>query len=182
MFCVYYVSLFDVNLPQVNYKVNKKFTNCYFCFVNFWFIIICMTIGDKIRALRQEKNLKQKELAEKINVSATALVFVEKNIRQPSKEMVLRLSKFFNKPTDYFLFEEATDADKPVINISPETMVEILYTIQEFLAENHLSMSKEQESQLLKSFYEKDCQDREVIRQTLSALQAVGSDMFIKGK
>ena len=142
-----------------------------------------MTIGEKIRALRQDQNLKQKELAEKINVSATALVFVEKNIRQPSKEMVLRLAKFFNKPTDYFLFEESENVDRPPLTtISPETMVDILYTIHEFLAENHLTMSSDQEKQLLKSFYEKDCRDPEVIKQTLSALQAVGSDMFIKGK
>lgn len=142
-----------------------------------------MTIGDKIRALRQEQNLKQKDLAEKINVSATALMFVERDIRKPSKELVVRLARFFNKPTDYFLFEESTgEQGVPMTNISPETMVDILYTIHEFLAENHLTMSSEQEKQLLKSFYEKDCRDPEIIKQTLSALQAVNSDMFTKGK
>lgn len=142
-----------------------------------------MTIGEKIRALRQEQNLKQKDLAEKINVSATALVFVEKGIRQPSKELVLRLARFFNKPTDYFLFEESEDVNKvPLTTISPETMVDILYAIHEFLLENHLTMSQDQEKQLLKSFYEKGCRDPEVIKQTLSALQAVGSDIFTKGK
>lgn len=142
-----------------------------------------MTIGEKIRALRQEHNLKQKDLAEKINVSATALMFAEKDIRKPSKELVVRLATFFNKPTDYFLFDESENVDRPPLTtISPETMVDILYTIHEFLAENHLTMSSDQEKQLLKSFYEKDCRDPEVIKQTLSALQAVGSDMFIKGK
>lgn len=142
-----------------------------------------MTIGEKIRALRRAQNLKQKDLAEKINVSATALVFVEKNIRQPSKEMVLRLAKFFNKPTDYFLFEEAPDTTpEPVTNISPETLVEILYTIEEFLQENNLTMSSEQEKNLLRHFYNAGCYTVDTIKPTLSALLAVNSDMFTKGK
>lgn len=142
-----------------------------------------MTIGEKIRALRQAQNLKQKELAEKINVSATALMFAEKDIRQPSKDLVMRLSKFFNKPTDYFLFEETPEIlDKPVTNISPETLVDILYAIEEFLSENHLSMSAEQQKQLLKHFYDSGCHDADRIKETLSTLRAVNSAMFSKGK
>lgn len=142
-----------------------------------------MTIGEKIRALRQAQNLKQKELAEKLNVSATALVFVEKGIRQPSKEMVLRLSKFFNKPTDYFLFEEITgNTDSLITKISPETLVDILYTIEEFLSEKHLTMSSEQQKQLLKHFYNSGCHDADRIKEMLSTLLAVNSDMFTKGK
>jgi transcriptional regulator with XRE-family HTH domain len=142
-----------------------------------------MTIGEKIRALRQAQNLKQKELAEKINVSATALMFAEKGIRQPSKDLVMRLSRFFNKPADYFLFEETPDIlDRPVTNISPETLVDILYTIEEFLSENHLSMSSDQQKQLLKHFYNSGCHDASRIKEMLSTLQAVNSDMFTKGK
>lgn len=142
-----------------------------------------MTIGEKIRALRTAHNLKQKELAEKINVSATALMFAEKDIRQPSKELVVRLAKFFNKPTDYFIFPGEPDAtDAPTTNISPETLVEILYAIDEFLNENNLSMSPDQQKQLLKHFYAAGCHDAASIKTTLSALRAVNGDMFIKGK
>lgn len=146
-------------------------------------MIIYMTIGEKIRALRQAQNLKQKELAEKINVSATALMFAEKDIRQPSKDLVMRLSRFFNKPADYFLFEETPDIlDGPTTNISPETLVDILYTIEEFLSEHHLSMSSDQQKQLLKHFYNSGCHDAARIKEMLSTLQVVDSNMFTKGK
>lgn len=142
-----------------------------------------MTIGEKIRALRTAHNLKQKELAEKLNVSATALMFTEKDIRQPSKELVIRLANFFNKPTDYFIFPGEPDApDASTTNNNPETLVEILFVIHEFLNKNNLSMSLDRQKQLLNHFYAAGCHDAASIKTTLSALRAVNGDMFIKGK
>lgn len=138
-----------------------------------------MTIGEKIRALRQARHLKQKELAAQINVSATALMFAERDIRKPSKDLVMRLAKFFNKPTDYFLFE---NTDAPETQVSADTLFDILDVLNEFLTENHLYMAPEQRRLMVKHFYEQNLRDPVRIKEMLSALRAVNGDMFIKGK
>ncbi|MBO5704921.1 MAG: helix-turn-helix transcriptional regulator [Alphaproteobacteria bacterium] len=136
-----------------------------------------MTIGEKIRALRKAQNLKQKDLAEKLNITAPALAFIENNTRQPSRELVIRLSEYFNQPTDYFLFP-----DTPNTKVSADTLFDILDIVNEFLTENHLYMAPEQRRLMVKHFYEQNLRDPVRIRETLSALRVVNGDMFTKGK
>ena len=138
-------------------------------------------IGERLKQIRLDHGLTQVALSAKINIANSVIADVEAGRRTPSKEMAKRLSIEFRVPIETFLLEDISNISTSTI-ISPETMVDILYTIHEFLAENHLTMSSEQEKQLLKSFYEKYCHDPEVIKQTLSALRAVNSDMFTKGK
>lgn len=131
-----------------------------------------MKIGNKIRALREARNLKQKELAEKINVSATALTFIEKGIRQPSKEMVLRLAKFFNKPTDYFLFEETTcNTDEKPVNTADVLMIADI--VSEYLNKNGFKITPEQRAMLVDRFYQKNITDAEKIKEMLSFMQGM---------
>lgn len=131
-----------------------------------------MKIGNKIRALREARNLKQKELAEKINVSATALTFIEKGIRQPSKEMVLRLAKFFNKPTDYFLFEETIcNTDEKPVNTADVLMIADI--VSEYLNKNGFKITPEQRTMLVDRFYQKNITDAEKIKEMLSFMQGM---------
>lgn len=135
-------------------------------------MICIMKIGNKIRALREARNLKQKELAEKINVSATALTFIEKGIRQPSKEMVLRLAKFFNKPTDYFLFEETTcNTDEKPVNTADVLMIADI--VSEYLNKNGFKITPEQRAMLVDRFYQKNITDAEKIKEMLSFMQGM---------
>ena len=133
-----------------------------------------MKIGEKIRALRQEQNLKQKELAEKINISATALVFVEKGIRQPSKELVLRLAKFFNKPTDYFLFEESEDKTSVLKEpIDMKKIIMIADVVKEYFDKNGYELTPEQRVALVDHFYHKNMINKDELKELLSLMQAM---------
>lgn len=60
-------------------------------------------IGNRIKSLREEFNLKQDELAKKINVSPSAIGMYERDLREPNDEITLKLSNFFNVSTDYLL-------------------------------------------------------------------------------
>lgn len=60
-------------------------------------------LGKRIQELRQEKNMSQKELAEKINVSDVAVSRWERGTRIPSAESLLLLANFFNISADYLL-------------------------------------------------------------------------------
>ena len=53
--------------------------------------------GKRIQQLRQEMNLSQEELAEKLNVSQNTIAKIECGLRRPSIDFLIELSNFFNK-------------------------------------------------------------------------------------
>lgn len=62
-----------------------------------------MTIGDKIRELRLESGLLQKELASKINIAPNTLSQFESGKANPSYEVLIAFADIFACSTDYLL-------------------------------------------------------------------------------
>ena len=60
-------------------------------------------IGNRIKLLREEKGIKQEELANKISVSPSAIGMYETNKREPINEISLKIANFFGVSTDYLL-------------------------------------------------------------------------------
>lgn len=60
-------------------------------------------IGKKIKDLRVEKNLLQKDLAKKLNIARNTVTQYEKNLARPSYEVLVAIAKYFNVSTDYLL-------------------------------------------------------------------------------
>lgn len=77
---------------------------------------------ERLKALRKEAGLTQKELAKKINTSQPSYQNWEKGTRQPSKETLEKLASFFHVTTDYLLGN--SDIKNPEDELSD---VEILY-------------------------------------------------------
>lgn len=59
-----------------------------------------MTIGEKIKLLRKRARMTQAELAENLVVTTRAVIYFEKNQRNPSDEVMTKLSSVFNVPRD----------------------------------------------------------------------------------
>ena len=59
--------------------------------------------GERLRALRREKNLTQEQLAEKIDLVKSSICAYEKNAKYPSVEVLIKLCQFFNVSSDYLL-------------------------------------------------------------------------------
>jgi len=59
--------------------------------------------GNKLRALRLEKNLTQQKLAEKIGLVKGSISAYEQSAKYPSVEVLINLCKFFNVSADYLL-------------------------------------------------------------------------------
>lgn len=55
-----------------------------------------MTIGDRLRMLRKEAGLTQKELGEKLGVSASMIGQYEKNLRSPKFETLQKIASVLN--------------------------------------------------------------------------------------
>lgn len=62
-----------------------------------------MSLGKRIKKLRLNNDLEQKELSAKINISQASLSAYEKENKKPSFEVLDKLSDFFNVSTDYLL-------------------------------------------------------------------------------
>ena len=66
-----------------------------------------MTIGDKIKNIRIQKNITQKELADALGIAPNSLYRYENNMREPKAEMLGRIAGALNCPvarlvgTDY---------------------------------------------------------------------------------
>ena len=58
-------------------------------------------IGERLRRLREEHSLTQKELASKLNISQQGYAAYERDTSVPSLTMLLDLSKHYNVSIDY---------------------------------------------------------------------------------
>lgn len=59
-----------------------------------------------IKNLRKEMGLRQEDLAKKLGVSRQTIIAIENNKYDPSLELAIKISVFFNKTVnDIFLFE-----------------------------------------------------------------------------
>ena len=59
--------------------------------------------GKRIRKLRLEQNLKQKDLAAKLGISTSSVGMCERELRQPDAEILKKIADFFNVSIDYIL-------------------------------------------------------------------------------
>ena len=60
-------------------------------------------MGERLRELRCEHNLTQKQIAESLGISIRAYSHYEMGDREPSIEVIKLLCKLFNVSSDYLL-------------------------------------------------------------------------------
>ena len=72
-----------------------------------------MEIGDSIRKLRMWREVTQKELAQRIGISANALCAIELNRTFPGKETIVKVCRELGIPVGYLLFFALTEEDIP---------------------------------------------------------------------
>lgn len=59
--------------------------------------------GERLRELRCEKGLTQKQLAEKLNISQKSLSKYERESLDLSTELMVRICRYFQVSADYLL-------------------------------------------------------------------------------
>lgn len=80
--------------------------------------------GNRLKLLREERKMKQEELAKILSMSTSAIGMYERNEREPNNELTIKLADFFNVSTDYLLGKsdirnsKNSDSDKLVITLS----------------------------------------------------------------
>jgi transcriptional regulator with XRE-family HTH domain len=61
------------------------------------------TFGERLRQLRIENNLRQKDLSEEIDIGVIALSYYENDKREPNLKVIRLVCNHFNISADYFL-------------------------------------------------------------------------------
>lgn len=73
-----------------------------------------VNMGEKLKSLRIEKKLTQKQGADRIGLAISAVSSYEAGARYPSYEVLIKLSRIFRVSTDYLL----GITDKRTIDVS----------------------------------------------------------------
>ena len=62
---------------------------------------------EKLKELRKEKGLTQKQVAQAIRITSSAYANYEQGTREPSIDIIIKICKFFGTTPNYLLgFEE----------------------------------------------------------------------------
>lgn len=67
-------------------------------------------LGEKVKLLRKRRNLKQKDLANLLNLSRAQISNLEKGKRKFSLNQLEKICEFFNVEMSYFIMAETTDS------------------------------------------------------------------------
>lgn len=62
-----------------------------------------VNIGEKLKALRIENKLTQKQVADRIGLAISAISSYESGSRYPTYETLIKLSRMYHVSTDYLL-------------------------------------------------------------------------------
>lgn len=80
--------------------------------------------GNRIKLLREEKKIKQEELAKILSISPSAIGMYERDEREPNDELTLKLAEYFNVTTDYLLGKsDIRNSDKQINDVLNEAMI-----------------------------------------------------------
>lgn len=122
-----------------------------------------MKFPDRLKKLRKEKNLYQKELAEHLGVSRPTVTQYESGQRKPDNETLEKIADFFSVSIDYLLgrTNEKSSADKikKALTDDPE------------LSDAWEKISQREDLQLL--FKQTKDMDESSIRQVIRIIKAI---------
>lgn len=80
-----------------------------------------MSIGDRIKILREREGISQMELAQKININNSVLSRIEANDRQIRDDEILSIAQYFGVTTDYLLGTSINPTPKNDYYINEDT-------------------------------------------------------------
>jgi len=78
--------------------------------------------GDRLKELRQQKNLTQEELARKMGISRGTYAHYEINKRQPDYEMLQKFADFYDVTVDYLLGRTDNPENKSTVTVAGQSI------------------------------------------------------------
>jgi transcriptional regulator with XRE-family HTH domain len=76
-----------------------------------------MTLGEKLKSLREEKGYMQRDVARELDIAPNTLSGYETDNRKPDSETLKKLSDYYNVSIDYLLGSDLMSDDELPENI-----------------------------------------------------------------
>lgn len=95
-----------------------------------------VNFGKRLKELRKNAGLTQKQLADKIWVTKATISYYEQSERNPSPEILVKLAKVFHVTTDYLLGIEQKQRFLDVSGLSEEDIELLQHTIDTLQKKN----------------------------------------------
>ena len=106
-----------------------------------------MDFQTRLCDLREEKNLKQKELASKLNLKASAISKYEQGLTQPSLATIIKMAEIFGVSVDYLLGLSSIRNPYTQANFTPKE-AEIITKYRKLNRENQIRIDERISSML----------------------------------
>lgn len=99
-----------------------------------------MSIGDRLKALREDRDLKQEDVAKYMDVDRSTVGKWESSPSKPNPEMIVKLANFYGVTTDYILgntvppsfsdsntieSKETSSSDKKLSNLTEDEIISL---------------------------------------------------------
>lgn len=97
-----------------------------------------MTLGNRIKPLRQQRGLSQAQLAKKLNVHQKQIPGYERDIHSPSIELLVRLAEHFNVSMDDIAFDNLEG--KNITPIADRELIQVVQQIDQLSAEGRATI------------------------------------------
>ncbi len=110
-------------------------------------------LGKRIVEKRKEKNLLQKDFADMLGIAVNHLSDVERGVKRPSLELLMKISCLLNTPVDYFVKDMPNACCDYIINgelaivleqFTPRSLNLIYKMAQEILEYQNSAISREE--------------------------------------
>lgn len=86
-----------------------------------------MDFGNKLKQLRTQAGLTQKQLGDKIGITKSVISFYELRERTPSPDILVKLAGVFHVSTDYLLgLEKGKTIDISGLDLEDEKVVRLM--------------------------------------------------------
>jgi len=95
-----------------------------------------VNFGKRLKDLRKNAGLTQKQLADKIWVTKATICYYEQSERNPSPEILVKLAKVFHVTTDYLLGIEHKQRFLDVSGLSEDDIELLQHTIDTLQKKN----------------------------------------------
>ncbi len=97
--------------------------------------------GERLKQLRIEAGYSQLDLAQVLGLSRSAICYYEKSKRNPSTEIIVKISEFFDIPVDSLLEIDNNRVTLDVTGLTGEEIKSLQRTIDKY-RKNHEKESK----------------------------------------
>lgn len=112
-----------------------------------------MTLGERIKRLRQEKSWSQTQLSKKLNVHQKQISGYERGIHTPSIDLLVKIAELFNVSLDYLAFEGQDDVSR--IQIADRELIQVIKEIDKLSEEDRTTIKSVLNTFIIKNRFQR---------------------------